>query len=82
MQSVRDSRAWLTDMMAACDLPFEFTRGKVQRLRRRSPGAVRVERQFEIVGEALRLNVSAGIEGTPEYEDSPPQTASLKTRPG
>ena len=52
----RDPRAWLADIGAACDLLIEFTRGKTftdyagESLLRSA-----VERQFEIVGEALRV---------------------------
>ena len=51
----RDPRAWLTDIVAACDLLLEFTSGKTftdyagDALLRSA-----VELNFEIVGEALR----------------------------
>ena len=52
----RDPRAWLADIVAACDLLSEFTRGKTfsdyagDSLLRSA-----VERQFQIVSEALRV---------------------------
>lgn len=54
----RDPRAWLLDIIAACDLLAEFTSGKgfedyVANAMLRSA----VERQLEIIGEALRAAV-------------------------
>ena len=52
----RDPRAWLADIVAACDLLIEFTSGRTfpdyagDALLRSA-----VERQCEIVGEALRV---------------------------
>ena len=54
----RDPRAWLSDIVAACDLLAAFTEGKrfedyaVDALLRSA-----VERQLEIIGEALRVAV-------------------------
>jgi len=54
----RDPRAWLLDVLAACDLLADFTRGKgfedydADALLRSG-----VERQLEIIGEALRVAV-------------------------
>ena len=54
----RDPRAWLLDILAACDLLVDFTRGKTfedyadDALLRSG-----VERQLEIIGEALRVAV-------------------------
>ena len=52
----RDPRAWLADIVAACDLLIAFTRGKTFTDFEGDP-LLRsgVERQFEIVGEALRV---------------------------
>jgi uncharacterized protein with HEPN domain len=52
----RDPRAWLADIVAACDLLIEVTRGKTFTDYAGNP-LLRsaVERQFEIVGEALRV---------------------------
>jgi uncharacterized protein with HEPN domain len=54
----RDQRAWLLDVLAACDLLADFTKGKsfedyaADALLRSA-----VERQLEIIGEALRVAV-------------------------
>jgi uncharacterized protein with HEPN domain len=54
----RDPRAWLLDILNACDLLGDFTRGKTfddyaaDALLRSG-----VERQLEIIGEALRVAV-------------------------
>ena len=54
----RDPRAWLSDVLAACDLLADFTRDKsfedyaADALLRSA-----VERQLEIIGEALRVAV-------------------------
>jgi uncharacterized protein with HEPN domain len=52
----RDPRAWLADIVAACNLLIEFTRGKTF-TDYASDALLRsaVERQFGIVGETLRL---------------------------
>jgi uncharacterized protein with HEPN domain len=52
----RDPRAWLSDVIAACDLLTDFTKGK--NFDDYSTDAFlrsAVERQLEIVGEALRV---------------------------
>ena len=54
----RDVRAWLSDILTACDLLADFTKGKIfddyaaDALLRSA-----VERQLQIVGEALRVAV-------------------------
>jgi uncharacterized protein with HEPN domain len=54
----RDPRAWLADIVAACDLLIEFTRGKTFTDSAADPMLrSAVERQFEIVGEALRVTL-------------------------
>jgi len=52
----RDPRAWLADIVAACDLLIEFTTGKTF-IDYAADAMLRsaVERQFEIAGEALRV---------------------------
>ena len=52
----RDPRAWLADIVAACDLLIEFTAGKTFTDYAADP-LVRsaVERQFEIAGEGCAL---------------------------
>jgi uncharacterized protein with HEPN domain len=54
----RDPRAWLLDVLAACDLLADFSRGKTYEdyaadVLLRSA----VERQLQIIGEALRVAV-------------------------
>ena len=54
----RDSRAWLSDVLAACDLLADFSRGKS--FEDYAADALlhsAVERQLEIIGEALRVAV-------------------------
>jgi uncharacterized protein with HEPN domain len=54
----RDARAWLTDVVAACELLIDFTRSKT--FTDYAGDALlwsAVERQFEIVGEALRVTL-------------------------
>ena len=54
----RDPRAWLLDILVACDLLADFTKGRTfddysaDALLRSA-----VERQLEIIGEALRVAV-------------------------
>ena len=52
----RDARAWFADIVAGCDLLIEFTTGKTFADYAADP-LLRsaVERQFGIVGEALRV---------------------------
>ena len=64
----RDPRAWLTDILTACELLFAFTRGKTfadyagDALLRSA-----VERQFQIVGEALRVTLAAQPRGSRQH---------------
>jgi len=52
----RDSRAWLADIVGACDRLIEFTRGKTfPEYDRDALLRSAVERQFQIAGEALRV---------------------------
>jgi uncharacterized protein with HEPN domain len=61
----RDPRAWLSDIVAACDLIAEFTRGRTfQDYLADALLRSGVERQLEIIGEALR----AAVRHEPEFE--------------
>lgn len=68
----RDTRAWLLDIVAACDLVSEFTADKTfdeyaGNVLLRSA----VERQLEIVGEALRAAVRHQPELAAQITDVP-----------
>jgi uncharacterized protein with HEPN domain len=68
----RDPRAWLLDVITACELLSDFTRGKTFEdyaadVLLRSA----VERQLEIIGEALRVAVHHRPELASEITDVP-----------
>ena len=68
----RDPRAWLLDILVACDLLADFTKGKTfddydaDSLLRSA-----VERQLEIIGEALRVAVQHRPVLTTQITDAP-----------
>ena len=71
----RDPRAWLADIVAACDLLIEFTAGKTF-TDYAADALVRsaVERQFEIAGEGLRV----ALQHRPELASSITDARAIK----
>jgi uncharacterized protein with HEPN domain len=78
----RDPRAWLLDILVACDLLADFTRGKS--FGDYAPGGLLCcapfERQLEIIGEAFRVAVQHRPVLATQMADVPPAIIAFRSQ--